>query len=192
MLSVRILQVLWVRSVRHLSQKNVGTAVNVIFFVLTNLYSFTFDTSLTRCQKCNNHCQLTITKFSDGSQFVSGNRCERGAGLEKAKKQMPNLYDYKYKRAFAYKPLKAENAPNGVIGIPRVLNIYENYPLWFTFFTELGFSVRISGRSTHDLYEKGIDSIPSESACYPANCTRSHSRPYRQGHKNDFLPLYSV
>ena len=72
----------------------------------------------------------------------------------KAKKQMPNLYDYKYKRAFAYKPLKAENAPNGVIGIPRVLNIYENYPLWFTFFTELGFSVRISGRSTHDLYEK--------------------------------------
>ena len=121
------------------------------------LDSFTFDTSLTRCQKCNNHCQLTITKFSDGSQFVSGNRCERGAGLEKAKKQMPNLYDYKYKRAFAYKPLKAENAPNGVIGIPRVLNIYENYPLWFTFFTELGFSVRISGRSTHDLYEKGID-----------------------------------
>ena len=111
----------------------------------------------------------------------------------KIQKQMPNLYDYKYKRAFAYKPLKAENAPNGVIGIPRVLNIYENYPLWFTFFTELGFSVRISGRSTHDLYEKGIDSIPSESACYPAKtCTRSHSRPYRQGHKNDFLPLYSV
>ena len=138
------------------------------------LDSFTFDTSLTRCQKCNNHCQLTITKFSDGSQFVSGNRCERGAGLEKSKKQMPNLYDYKYKRAFAYKPLKAENAPNGVIGIPRVLNIYENYPLWFTFFTELGFSVRISGRSTHDLYEKGIDSIPSESACYPAKLVHGH------------------
>ena len=87
---------------------------------------------------------------------------------------MPNLYDYKYKRAFAYKPLKAENAPNGVIGIPRVLNIYENYPLWFTFFTELGFSVRISGRSTHDLYEKGIDSIPSESACYPAKLVHGH------------------
>lgn len=138
------------------------------------LDSFTFDTSLTRCQKCNNHCQLTITKFSDGSQFVSGNRCERGAGLEKSKKQMPNLYYYKYKRAFAYKPLKAENAPNGVIGIPRVLNIYENYPLWFTFFTELGFSVRISGRSTHDLYEKGIDSIPSESACYPAKLVHGH------------------
>ena len=138
------------------------------------LDKFEFDTSLTRCQKCNNHCQLTITKFSDGSQFVSGNRCERGAGLEKPKKQMPNLFDYKYKRAFQYKPLKAEDAQMGVIGIPRVLNIYENYPLWFTFFTELGFSVKISGRSTHQIYEKGIDSIPSESACYPAKIVHGH------------------
>ena len=138
------------------------------------LDSFTFETSLTRCPKCNNHCQLTITKFSDDSQFVSGNRCERGAGLEKPKKQMPNMFDYKYKRAFAYKALKPEDAPNGVIGIPRVLNIYENYPLWFTFFTELGFSVRLSGRSTHQLYEKGIDSIPSESACYPAKLVHGH------------------
>ncbi|MBQ3462180.1 MAG: 2-hydroxyglutaryl-CoA dehydratase, partial [Clostridia bacterium] len=138
------------------------------------LDKFEFETSLTRCQKCNNHCQLTITKFSDGSQFVSGNRCERGAGLEKPKKQMPNLFDYKYKRAFQYKPLKVETAPMGVIGIPRVLNIYENYPLWFTFFTELGFSVKISGRSTHQIYEKGIDSIPSESACYPAKIVHGH------------------
>lgn len=138
------------------------------------LDKFEFDTSLTRCRKCNNHCQLTITKFSDCSRFVSGNRCERGAGLEKPKKQMPNLFDYKYKRAFQYKPLKAEDAPMGVIGIPRVLNIYENYPLWFTFFTELGFSVKISGRSTHQIYEKGIDSIPSESACYPAKIVHGH------------------
>ncbi len=138
------------------------------------LDAFTFETSLTRCQKCNNHCQLTITEFSDGSRFVSGNRCERGAGLEKPKKQMPNMFDYKYKRAFRYKPLKESEAPRGVIGIPRVLNIYENYPLWFTFFTELGFSVRISGRSTHKLYEKGIDSIPSESACYPAKIVHGH------------------
>lgn len=132
------------RSVQALIAKERWNGGECDILRVDELDSFTFDTSLTRCQKCNNHCQLTITKFSDGSQFVSGNRCERGAGLEKSKKQMPNLYDYKYKRAFAYKPLKAENAPNGVIGIPRVLNIYENYPLWFTFFTELGFSVRIS------------------------------------------------
>lgn len=138
------------------------------------LDEFTFETSLTRCQKCNNHCQLTITSFGDGGKFVSGNRCERGAGIETAKNTLPNLYDYKYKRAFQYTPLKIEDAPKGVIGLPRVLNMYENYPLWFTFFTELGFSVKLSGRSTHDIYEKGIDSIPSESACYPAKLVHGH------------------
>lgn len=138
------------------------------------LDEFTFETSLTRCQKCNNHCQLTITSFGDGGQFVSGNRCERGAGIEKTTSKLPNMYDYKYRRAFQYKPLNPEAAPNGIIGMPRVLNMYENYPLWFTFFTELGFSVKISGRSTHDIYEKGIDSIPSESACYPAKLVHGH------------------
>lgn len=138
------------------------------------LDSFDFKTELTRCQKCNNHCQLTITEFSDGSRFVSGNRCERGAGEEKKKKELPNLFDYKYRRAFRYKPLKESEAKMGIIGIPRVLNIYENYPLWFTFFTELGFSVKLSGRSSHAIYEKGIESIPSESACYPAKIVHGH------------------
>ena len=138
------------------------------------LDSFTFKTTLTRCQKCNNHCQLTVTDFGDGSKFVSGNRCERGAGEERKNKDIPNLYDYKYKRAFKYKSIPAEDAPRGTIAMPRVLNMYENYPLWFTFFTELGFSVKLSGRSTHKLYEKGIDSIPSESACYPAKLVHGH------------------
>jgi predicted CoA-substrate-specific enzyme activase len=138
------------------------------------LDSFTFNTSLTHCEKCNNHCQLTITDFGDGNRFVSGNRCERGAGEEKQKKKYPNLYDYKYKRAFSYKPLKESDAPLGILGIPRVLNVYENYPLWHTLFTELGFSVRLSGRSSHKMYEKGIDSIPSESACYPAKLVHGH------------------
>lgn len=153
------------------------------------LDTFTFNTSLTRCQKCNNHCQLTITDFGDGSKFISGNRCERGAGEEKKNKDIPNLYDYKYKRAFSYKPLKIENAPRGIIAMPRVLNMYENYPLWFTFFTELGFSVRLSGRSTHALYEKGIDSIPSESACYPAKLVHGHIQDLiDKGYKTIFYP----
>lgn len=138
------------------------------------LDAFSFTSSLTHCQKCSNHCQLTITEFNDGGRFISGNRCERGAGVEKQKKSYPNLYAYKYKRAFAYQPLPEQDAPNGVIGIPRVLNIYENYPLWFTLLTKLGFSVKISGRSSHKLYEKGIDSIPSESACYPAKLVHGH------------------
>ncbi len=138
------------------------------------LNEFTFKTELTRCQKCNNHCQLTVTSFGDGSHFISGNRCERGAGIEKKTESLPNLYDYKYKRVFDYKSLSPDNAKQGVIGIPRVLNVYENYPLWHTFFTELGFSVKLSGRSTHALYEKGIESIPSESACYPAKLVHGH------------------
>ena len=135
---------------------------------------FAFKTSLTRCQKCGNRCQLTITEFSDGSRFVSGNRCERGAGMERKKKELPNLFSYKYARAFHYKPLPAEEAPLRTIGIPRVLNLYENYPLWFTFFTKLGFRVQLSSRSSHALYEKGIESIPSESACYPAKLVHGH------------------
>ena len=151
--------------------------------------SFKFETSLTRCEKCNNHCQLTVTDFGDGSKFISGNRCERGAGEEAKKKDIPNLYDYKYKRAFQYKGLKADEAPRGVIAMPRVLNMYENYPLWFTFFTELGFCVKLSGRSTHAMYEKGIDSIPSESACYPAKLVHGHIEYLlEKGYKTIFYP----
>lgn len=138
------------------------------------LDEFEFKTELTRCQKCNNHCQLTITTFGDNGSFVSGNRCERGAGIEKKKNSLPNLYDYKYKRVFAYKSLKLSEAKHGAIGLPRVLNMYENYPLWHTFFTELGFAVMPSSRSSHALYEKGIESIPSESACYPAKLVHGH------------------
>lgn len=134
--------------------------------------TFTFETDLKRCEKCNNRCQLTITSFGNGEKFVSGNRCERGAGIERKKTDLPNLYEYKYKRVFAYKSIK--NAPMGVIGLPRVLNMYDNYPLWHTFFTELGFEVKVSGRSTHSIYEKGIESIPSESACYPAKLVHGH------------------
>lgn len=153
------------------------------------LDSFKFETTLTRCEKCNNHCQLTVTDFGDGSKFISGNRCERGAGGETLRKDIPNLYDYKYKRAFKYKSLSADEAPRGVIAMPRVLNMYENYPLWFTFFTELGFSVKLSGRSTHALYEKGIDSIPSESACYPAKLVHGHIVDLiEKGYKTIFYP----
>ncbi len=153
------------------------------------LDTFAFETKLTRCEKCNNHCQLTVTDFGDGSKFISGNRCERGAGENAKKADIPNLYDYKYKRVFRYKALKADEAPRGVIAMPRVLNMYENYPLWFTFFTELGFSVKLSGRSTHALYEKGIETIPSESACYPAKLVHGHIADLiERGYKIIFYP----
>ncbi|WP_339361937.1 acyl-CoA dehydratase activase-related protein [Vallitalea maricola] len=126
-----------------------------------------------RCGLCANNCLLTINEFQDGRSFVSGNRCERGSGARHIEQNLPNLYQYKLQRLFSYKPLSKEKA-KAVIGIPRVMNIYQNYPLWFTFLTELGFRVLISPRSNKKIYEKGMDTIPSESACYPAKITHGH------------------
>ena len=134
-----------------------------------------FTTSMAKCQGCTNHCRLTINRFSGGRQYVSGNRCERGIGKQKNAKNIPNLYDYKLQRLFNhYEPLSADKAPRGSVGIPRVLNMYENYPFWFTFFTKLGYQVVLSPTSTHQLYELGIESIPSESECYPAKLAHGH------------------
>ncbi|BAH07982.1 2-hydroxyacyl-CoA dehydratase [Clostridium kluyveri] len=138
------------------------------------LNNFTTEVNMRRCGKCSNNCLLTINKFSDGKEFISGNRCERGAGLENNILKAPNLFDYRYHRAFDYVPIKKSEAKRGQVGIPRVLNLYENYPFWFTFFTELGFRVELSSRSSKHIYEMGIETIPSESACYPAKIVHGH------------------
>ncbi|QUH20008.1 2-hydroxyacyl-CoA dehydratase [Alkaliphilus sp. B6464] len=139
-----------------------------------DLRVFNMETSTSRCGLCGNNCLLTINNFSDGTKFITGNRCERGAGIEKKKEAIPDIYDYKYKRVFAYKPLKIDEAKRGSVGIPRALNLFENYPFWFTFFTELGFRVELSSRSSKDVFEKGIETIPSESVCYPAKLVHGH------------------
>ncbi|MDY3854947.1 MAG: acyl-CoA dehydratase activase-related protein [Butyribacter sp.] len=134
-----------------------------------------FETSMTRCKGCTNHCLLTINRFTGGRQFISGNRCERGIGKEKNAKHIPNLFDYKNKRLFAhYVPLDEKQAVRGTVGIPRVLNMYENYPFWFTFFTKLNYRVVLSPESSRKIYELGIESIPSESECYPAKLAHGH------------------
>lgn len=137
--------------------------------------NFTMDSSFRRCGGCGNNCLLTVNKFSTGEEFITGNRCERGLGIEKSKKEeVPNLYKYKFKRLFSYVPLKKDEAKRGTIGIPRVLNMYENYPFWFTLLTSLGFRVEISRMSSKDVFELGIETIPSESACYPAKLAHGH------------------
>lgn len=152
---------------------------------LADLEDFHVDLALRRCGKCQNNCLLTINTFTAGGakrSFITGNRCERGlesggegAGAKAASApKPPNLFDWKYKRAFGYVPLKKEDAPMGDVGIPRVLNMYENYPLWFTFFTSLGFRVILSQRSSRGVYEKGLESIPSESVCYPGKISHGH------------------
>lgn len=141
---------------------------------IDKINSLKFETTMARCKGCTNNCLLTINRFSGGRQFVSGNRCERGLGKEKNKKQIPNLFEYKNKRLFQYASLEEDKAYRGIVGIPRVLNMYENYPFWHTFFTQLGYKVVLSPQSNRNIYELGIESIPSESECYPAKLVHGH------------------
>ena len=126
-----------------------------------------------RCKGCENHCALTINMFNKKT-YISGNRCERGSGNNGSNSALPNMYSWKYDRLFSYEALSEEDAPRGIIGIPRVLNMYENYPFWFTFLTKLGFRVVLSDHSNRTMYEKGIESMPSESVCYPAKLVHGH------------------
>ena len=141
---------------------------------IDQINSLQYTTSMANCRGCTNNCRLTINKFSGGRKYISGNRCERGLGKEKNKDHIPNLFDYKYKRIFSYEPLSSDKATRGQVGIPRVLNMFENYPFWYTFFTELKYQVVLSPTSTRKIYELGIESIPSESECYPAKLAHGH------------------
>ena len=138
------------------------------------LCSLQYETSMAKCKGCTNNCRLTINKFSGGRQFISGNRCERGIGGQKNANNVPNLFEYKLQRLFSYPSLDANQAPRGTVGIPRVLNMYENYPFWHVFFTKLGYRVILSPSSNRKIYELGIESIPSESECYPAKLAHGH------------------
>ncbi len=148
-----------------------------------------FETKLARCGGCTNNCLLTINRFSGNRQYITGNRCEKGIGKVKNKEQIPNLFEYKFKRIFDYEPLSEGDAVRGTIGIPRVLNIYENYPFWAVFFRELKFRLILSPTSTRKIYELGIESIPSESECYPAKLAHGHvTWLIREGIKTIFYP----
>ena len=141
---------------------------------LDRIIGLTYTTTMSRCRGCVNHCVLTINRFEGGRQYISGNRCERGLGVEKAKRDIPNLYTYKYHRIFDYEPLAAHKAFRGPVGIPRVLNMYEDFPFWAVFFKELGFQLILSPQSSRQIYELGIETIPSESECYPAKLSHGH------------------
>lgn len=148
-----------------------------------------YSTKMANCKGCTNNCRLTINRFTGGRQYISGNRCERGLGKEKNKDNIPNLFEYKNKKLFGYKPLPEDEAVRGKVGIPRVLNMFENYPFWYTFFTNLKYQVVLSPTSTRKIYELGIESIPSESECYPAKLAHGHvTWLIKQGVKYIFYP----
>ncbi len=144
------------------------------FLSQDEVYDLTFKAKAIRCHLCENNCRMTVNIFNDGRKFISGNRCEKGAGVTIKETEIPNMYKYKYERLFDYKSLDREKAPRGEVGIPRVLNIYEHYPFWHTFFTELGFAVTLSPRSNKKIYEMGMDTITSDTICYPAKLVNGH------------------
>mgnify|MGYP000768544015 FL=1 len=141
---------------------------------LTEIETLEYKTQTLHCGGCSNRCMLTVTRFPGGRRYTTGNRCEKGAGNTDAHEKGADLFAYKRERLFRYPPLAAEAAPRGGLGIPRVLNMYENYPFWATFFKALGFRVILSPLSDRRLYERGMESIPSESECYPAKLAHGH------------------
>ena len=137
------------------------------------LASFSVETNSYRCKGCGNQCLITASTFSDGGKYFSGNRCERGVGKQRSESRVPSIYQYKYERLFNhYQPLT--DAKRGKIGIPRVLNMYEDYPFWFTFFTKLGYEVVLSGKTSVRTYYRGMETVPSDSLCYPAKLVHGH------------------
>ena len=154
---------------REQYESNMDMEYHSSLATLDEINNLKIDTTQVRCNKCENHCLLTINKFNNGQRHISGNRCEKGSGNISKNSDLPNIYKYKNSRLFDYYiPLSKADAYRGTIGIPRVLNMYEDYPFWFTFFTKLGFRVIISEKNTRKTYEKGMETIPSESVCYPA------------------------
>ena len=136
--------------------------------------SLTVKHTNVRCGRCSNNCLLTINDFGGGRRFITGNRCEKGAGHKKNKTEAPNLFKKKNELLFDRPCLEPAKAPRGTVGIPRALNMYEDYPFWHAFFTRLGFAVVLSDDSSKKTYEAGIESMPSESVCYPAKLSHGH------------------
>ncbi|MBQ8201622.1 MAG: 2-hydroxyacyl-CoA dehydratase [Clostridia bacterium] len=141
---------------------------------IDEILSLTWQTRTARCQGCTNRCMLTVSLFPGGRRHITGNRCEKGLGAGAEKSGAPNVMAYKLKRLFDYEPLSMREAKRGVIGIPRVLNLYENFPFWMTLLTKLSFRVIVSPASSRQIYELGMASIPSESECYPAKLAHGH------------------
>ena len=137
------------------------------------LKTFTHEVSALTCNGCQNHCRLTVNKFSNGKRYIAGNRCDRPTQNEKSRERF-DLYEYKYQLLSAYRKNEVRHPGNPTVGLPMVLNFYELLPFWWTMFDSLGYNVAVSGESNHALYVKGQHTIPSDTACYPAKLAHGH------------------
>ncbi len=135
------------------------------------LQGFTHTSKSATCKGCTNNCHLTINTFADGRKYISGNRCEKGLGLEKQSAEIPNLYEFKRKALLS---MQGGEAKRGTVGLPLALGMYELLPLWYGIFSHLGFKVILPEMSSRRTYEKGQLSIPSDTVCYPAKLMHGH------------------
>ena len=156
---------------------------------MEEIVNLTWQTRTTRCQGCTNHCMLTVSLFPGNRRHITGNRCEKGLGGGAEKSSAPNVMAYKLRRMFDYEPMPESWAKRGTIGLPRVLNMYENFPFWMTLLSRLSFRVVVSPPTSRAIYERGMESIPSESECYPAKLAHGHVQwLIDQGVKDIFYP----
>ncbi len=137
------------------------------------LEQFSYRSTAAQCGGCGAHCNLTIIRFNDGHKFISGNRCEKGAGI-KIDTENEDLYEYKYKKLLSFAEQKPQGEPIAKVGLPLALSFYDLLPYFSTMFTKLGFEVVISEESTRDTYYKGQQTIPSDTVCYPAKLCHGH------------------
>ncbi len=157
-----------------LAKQNYVSGTESSIYDMDDLKEFSINNNHARCEKCENKCLLTISTFNNNEKFVTGNRCEKGAGKSIKKNKLPDMFEYKVERTFNFTPLSEDRSKRGTVGIPRVLNMYENYPFWFKFFSQLGYRVVLSPPSTKEIYEKGMSTISSDTACYPAKLVHGH------------------
>ncbi len=155
------------------------------------LKTLSYTNEMKRCPGCGNHCMITLTKFNDGRAFVSGNRCERGAALMLTGKSaphssLPNIYRWKYDAIWHRRPLSPKQAKRGTVGIPRVLNMYEDFPYWHAFFGKLGYRVVTSSEQLRDIPTEAMETIPSYSECFPAKLAHAHVADLAKHHP-DFI-----
>ncbi len=157
------------------------------FLELDKLLEFSFESKAVTCKKCNNYCAMTVNTFSNGEKFISGNKCEKGAGVKELKEFLPNVYDFKYRKLLSYFKEQKVNEPKANFGIPLVLNMYENIPFWVAFFNKLNCKVSISATSNKELYEVGQNTIPSDTVCYPAKLVHGHILKLIENKDIDFI-----
>ena len=138
----------------------------------SELENFSYKSTSAQCGGCGANCNLTIIRFNDGHRFISGNRCEKGAGI-KTENLPENMFEFKYSLIREYEGIKPEN-PIAKVGIPMTLSYYDMLPFFHTMFTSLGFEVVLSEESTRETYYKGQQTIPSDTVCYPAKLAHGH------------------